>query len=229
MASAARAYVTHLPEHSVLRKAYLACAVAFGAGFHLAARFSATAFTFWALLVARQVNFAFYAESCFFKTNFHIETQIAAALRACLTAASGAPAAAKEHIKNVLHTAARSAEAAEIKPAETARAACSGSAVKGCMTKLVILGTFLFVAQNTVCFGAFFKLFCSIRIILVDIRMILTCQFTICFFYLVCRCAFRNAQHVIVISFFQGLHHPKLIISCRRQQLRRQLHRRRLF
>ena len=85
----AGADVDHLAEGRVLDDALLACAVADGARFYVAARFGAAAIAVVARFILRDLDFHFRAEGGLLKGNIHVETQVCAALRAvCRLAAS---------------------------------------------------------------------------------------------------------------------------------------------
>ena len=91
---------------------------------------------------------------------------------------SAAAMAAKnitEHRENVVHrhSAAKSAE----------RSTVSGCSAHSCMTKLVVAGTFIRVAQYVVGFGCFFKLFFRFLVTRIFVRMILDGFFPVCFLY----------------------------------------------
>ena len=94
------------------------------------------------------------------------------------TTESAAAMAAKnitEHRENVVHrhSAAKSAE----------RSTVSGCSAHSCMTKLVVAGTFIRVAQYVVGFGCFFKLFFRFLVTRIFVRMILDGFFPVCFLY----------------------------------------------
>ena len=80
-----------------------------------------------------------------------------------------------EHRENVIHrhSAAESAEWSTV----------SGCSAHSCMTKLVVAGTFIRVAQYVVSFGCFFKLFFRFLVTRIFVRMILDGFFPVCFLY----------------------------------------------
>ena len=118
-----------------------------------------------------------------------------------------AAASAGEHIKDVTHV-----KTAEVKslPVETAlsestESAVSGSAALGRLLEsirshLVILSPLVGIGEDMVSLIDFLELLlCLFGIILIQVRMILTCKFSVCPFYIIFRGAFAYAKDIIVI------------------------------
>src|SRR5699024_1298723 len=96
----------------------------------------------------------------------------------------------KEHIEYIANTA----EVTKVLcTAESALTLCT------CMAKLIILGSFLLVAQYFIGFFCFFK-FVSCIFLFADVRMVFSCQLTISFLYFIFRSAFFNAKHFIIVA-----------------------------
>ena len=208
LTSGARTFINHLTEHSILSKAHITATITFGTSFYLGTGFCAFTMAMVANFVTIQVDFFFQAESSFFKGDFQIETQICATLGTSLRASAATTAlTAKEHVEDIFHATA--AKASETTCSTEATTAAHATIFKSSMTELVILGAFLLVGKNTVSFITFFKLFCSFRVIFIQIRMIFTRQFAVCFFQLILGSCFRHTQDLVIISFTQSLHHPK--------------------
>lgn len=118
------------------------------------------------------------AECGFLEGQDHGLTDRFAALR-CVAAGrpSAAKAAAEERTKQV-------AQIAHVKAA--AVAACTGTAavarVHTGKAELVVLGALLLVGQHLVCFVYFLELIRSLRIILVEVRVVLARQLAVAFF-----------------------------------------------
>ena len=137
------------------------------------------------------------AECGFLEGQDHRLTDGFAALR-CVAArrTSAAKAAAEERTEQV-------AQIAHVKAA--AEAACTGTAavarVHTGKAELVVLGALLLVGQHLVCFVYFLELIRSLRIILVEVRVVLARQLAVCLFQLIITCALLYAEHFIIISF----------------------------
>ena len=94
---------------------------------------------------------------------------------------------------NALNAAA-AAEAARTGAAAVAR-------INAGKAELVVLGALLLVGQHLVCFVYFLELIRSLRIILVEVRVVLARQLAVCLFQLIITCALLYAEHFIIISF----------------------------
>ena len=203
VALGARTLIYHLTEHGVLGEAYIAGAVTFRTGFNLGAGFCTVTVAMVAGFVAIQIDFLLYAESCFFKGNFHIKAQIRTALRARFAAAATASLAAEEHIKNIIHASA--AEATEA-AAERITAGAAGSLrlFEGIRAKLVILLALLLIGKDAVSLIGFLEFVHGFFVALIAVRMIFQGQFTECFFYFVLGSGFAYSQYLIIISLSQN-------------------------
>ena len=137
------------------------------------------------------------AECGFLEGQDHRLTDGFAALR-CVAArrTSAAKAAAEERTEQVAQIAhvKAAAEAARTGAAAVAR-------VHTGKAELVVLGALLLVGQHLVCFVYFLELIRSLRIILVEVRVVLARQLAVCLFQLIITCALLYAEHFIIISF----------------------------
>ena len=70
------------------------------------------------------------------------------------------------------------------------------------MPELVVTSPLIRITQYFIRFGSLFKLFLSLFVSGVLIRVILDSFFTVCLFYLLGRRIFSDTQHFIIISFF---------------------------
>lgn len=86
-----------------------------------------------------------------------------------------------------------------IKPAaESARAKVR---VHPGVAELVIFGLFVRIRQDFIGLVYFFQASFCIFVIWVQVRMVLFCQLSVCFFYFIVRSAFFQPKHFIIISF----------------------------
>ena len=81
-----------------------------------------------------------------------------------------------------------------------AKPGTAGSVESG-MAELVILTSFLRIAQHRIGFRCFLKFCLRLRISLIGIRMVFFCQCTVGFFQVFLRCVLGDAQYLIIISF----------------------------
>ena len=144
------------------------------------------------------------AECGFLEGQDHRLTDGFAALR-CVAAGrpSAAKAAAEERTEQV-------AQIAHVKAAAVAAGtgAAAVARVNTGKAELVVLGALLLVGQHLVCFVYFLELIRSLRIILVEVRVVLARQLAVCLFQLIITCALLYAEHFIIISFISHKNHP---------------------
>ena len=76
---------------------------------------------------------------------------------------------------------------------------CSHTSIKGCCSKSIVQLSFLFIVQDLVSFGHFFKFLICNRILLIGIRMILFCQFSVCLLDRIRVCISVHSENLVII------------------------------
>ena len=208
VAPAAGCRVDHATERRIADRLFLTRAVTFRARFGARPRRRARSVTRFAVIRPRNTEFDIFAECRFLKGNFEVVAQIGAAFRTRLTrSAPSSGSAAEEHVKNIAESVSRagSAEsAAESSLTESSEtAAHAAGSVKGSLTELIVLLTFLRVAEHAVGFVDFLELFLGrFRVIPVQVRMIFAGQALESLLDVCVRSVLINAEDFIIIAFF---------------------------
>ena len=185
-------HIADCSKERLLGKYHLALAAALGTGFGTGSRLCTAAVTGLTGFLHRQVYFLFASKHRLLKGDADAGTQVRSLHRTVAARSAGTPSA-KEIAKNIAEYIAK-VSTAEIKASGSA-----GAAVKRGMAKLVVLASFLRITQNRICLRGLLKLFFSLFISRIHVRMIFLCKNTICFFYRRFVRVFIYAQNLIII------------------------------
>lgn len=154
-----------------------------------------------ALLDTADIDLLLAAERRLFKGDVQAHAQVFTAARAAALGLAAAEAAAE----NVAEAAAENvtediAEAAEA--AKPGAAGAAGGRVKRRMAELVILRALVGIGQHLVGLIDLLKALLAFLVARMQIRVVGFGQLAVGFFDLVLGCAFFDAEHFIIISFF---------------------------
>ena len=204
MTASASRLIDHAAKRRIGHGLASARTITVRAGFRAGARRCARAMAVVTLFRAGNIQLSFFAKGRFFKGDFQIITQVAAAFRTG-TAAGAAATAAEEHIEDIpeaFSTAAKTTKATA-EAAKTTGSATAHAILEGIMAELVIGCFFLRVFQDIIGLVDLFELFfSSFRVVTVQVGMIFAGHFFISLFDFGFRGTFTNAQHLIIIAFF---------------------------
>ncbi len=150
---------------------------------------------------------ALRSEYCFFKRQFDVDRNIAAAASASASAAKKLA----EHITEVklelLAVRAKPLEALKIRKVEIAEAALRAAACEGA-TVGVVFCALLFVGQYRICLAYFLEFFLIAAFL---VGVVLVCELPECRFYLLFACSFGDTEDLVVV--FHGRPIVLLIFS----------------
>jgi hypothetical protein len=176
-----------------LLESYLPVAIASLARGRARSLLGSTASTFRTTLVTWDFDLLCDAECGFFKRKVKVVTQIRTALHTRALAA-----AATEEIsesENVAENVAEIGKYAWIESTHSSSAADTG------VTEPVVVGAFLAIAQNGICFSGLFEGFFSFVISRISIGVVLECELSIGALDFLVAGAARHAKDFVVVSF----------------------------
>ena len=185
-------------EGGALRRADAAGALTVGADLRRRPRRAAVALAVRALLDAADGDFLLATESGLLKADVELNAYVVALARRVRVAARAAAEA--EYVSEYIAKVAEIAEAA--KAAEACAAAKARAGIKGRMAVLVILRALIVVRQHLVRLVDLLEPLLTGFIARMEVGVVLLGKFAVCFFYLICRGALLQAEHLVVISFF---------------------------
>ena len=182
-------------EGRALGGTYGAAALAVGADLGRRAGGAAGALAVGALLHAADRDLFLAAEGRLLKGYVHAGAQIVAAARRVGIAARGAEAAAEKAREDV-------AQVAEIAEALKSAAAEAGGGIKGGVAELVVLRALVVVREDLVGLVDLLEPLLTGLVAGVQVRVILLCELSVCFFDLFGARALLQAEYLVIIAFF---------------------------
>ena len=185
-------------EGSALRRADAAGALAVGADLRRRPRRAAVALAVRALLDAAYGDFLLAAEGGLLEADVELNAYVVALARRVRVAARAAAEA--EYVSEYIAKVAEIAEAA--KAAEACAAAEARAGIKGRVAVLVILRALIVVRQHLVRLVDLLEPLLTGFIARMEVGVVLLGKSAVCLFYLICRGALLQAEHLVVISFF---------------------------
>ena len=117
-------------------------------------------------------------------------------------AAESSDTAAEYAFEDIAHISETAAEAVH-----TASAAAIAW-VNACVTELVVSCTFFRVGENLISLVDFLEFLNERGVVGVEVRVILSCFFSVSFFYLVLRSTLLDTQDFVLITFFCHIYSP---------------------
>ena len=204
-------HVPHGTEEGLLGEYHLSLAAALGTGDRLGAGLRAGSMTGFALFLHVQLYGFRGTEYRLFKSNMDAGAQIRPLHRRISRPASSA-GTASEKVSEYVAKNITKISAAEIKSAEAA----ARTAIECRMAELIVLASFLRIAENGVCLGSLLEFLFCFFVAGIGVRMVFFGEDPVCFF----QCGLVgipvNAKNLIIISFlFSHLNPPKLLESDR--------------
>ena len=168
--------ISDCSKEGLLGKDHLSLTTTLLTGFRCGSCLGSAAMACLALILQCQFYFLIHAKNSFFKGDPHTGTDIGTLHGTIIS--SGASASSKEIPKDVTENITK---ICRIK-IKAAKATATGSSIKGCMTKLIVLSSLFRITQHCIGFGRLFKFLLRFCITRVHIWMIFLSKYSVCFF-----------------------------------------------